>query len=80
VDRFIFGPRTHVFTSEAIFVPRSEQSPEGQGYLLAVVTDMTKNTSCLQVLDAENVSAGPLGIAHLSHRVPIGFHGTWKGA
>jgi carotenoid cleavage dioxygenase len=80
VERYSFGPRTHVLTSEAIFVPRSEQSPEGQGYLLAVVTDMTKNTSCLQVLDAENISAGPLGTAHLSHRVPIGFHGTWRAA
>ena len=80
VDRYSFGPRSHVFTSEAIFVPKSDDAAEGQGYLLSVVTDLNQNLSSLYVMDAENVAAGPLGIAHLSHRVPVGFHGGWRPA
>jgi carotenoid cleavage dioxygenase-like enzyme len=32
------------------------------------------------VFDAQNISAGPLGKAWVSHRVPVCFHGTWKSA
>jgi len=48
--------------------------------LLSVVTDMSTETSNLQVLDAENVTAGPIGVAQLPHRVPVGFHGGWRPA
>ena len=78
VERYNFGPRETVFTSEAIFVPKSEDAPEGCGYLLAVVTDMTEGTSALHIIDAENVGAGPVAVAQLNHRVPVGFHGGWR--
>jgi carotenoid cleavage dioxygenase len=32
------------------------------------------------VFDAQNLKDGPLALAHLSHRVPAGFHGNWRDA
>ncbi|QFU75139.1 carotenoid oxygenase family protein [Halioglobus maricola] len=64
--------------SEALFVPRSEDAAEGEGYLLAVVTDFTTRLSGLWIFDALDISSGPMAKAHLSHRVPPGFHGTWR--
>ena len=80
VDRYSCGDRAHCFTSEAIFVPRSDTAPEGDGFLLSVVTDMRDNHSSLQIMDAQNISAGPLALAHLAHRGPVGFHGGWRPA
>jgi carotenoid cleavage dioxygenase len=77
--------RTHVlpggsFVGEPIFVPRAENSPEGEGFLLALVYRAAENRSDLLVLDAENVDAAPIATVRLPHRVPFGFHGNWGAA
>lgn len=72
---FSFGQSV---TSEAIFVPRSADSAEGDGFLMSVVTSLETNTSALYVFDALSLAQGPLAIARLSHRVPAGFHGGWR--
>ncbi len=74
----IWDPGPHDVAGEPIFVPRSENAPEGDGWLLAVVYRGSENRSDLAVLDATNVAAGPVALAHLSHRVPAGFHGNWR--
>ncbi len=73
-----FSMPTELVTGEAIFVPRSDDAKEGEGYLLSNVYDATTDKSHLLVLDAENLSAGPLAKAYLDHRVPFGFHGNWR--
>ncbi len=74
--------RTHdlspaAFTSEAVFVPRSPQAHEGEGFLLAVVYQQEEGRSDLLILDAKNVESKPLATVKLPHRVPYGFHGNW---
>ncbi|MEH6581031.1 MAG: carotenoid oxygenase family protein [Halioglobus sp.] len=64
--------------SESLFVPRNAEAAEGDGYLLTVVTSFETRTSSLYIFDALNISQGPLAKAHLSHYVPVGFHGTWR--
>lgn len=64
--------------SEPVFVPRSTKAGEGDGWLLAVAWREQENRSDLLILDAMNVSAGPLAIARLPHRIPFGFHGNWR--
>lgn len=64
-------------TNEPVFVPKSADSAEGEGFLLANVYDDNSKATHLVILDAENVSAGPLAKAYLDHRVPFGFHGNW---
>jgi len=64
-------------TNEPVFVPKSEDAAEGEGFLLANVYDDNRKATHLVILDAQNVSAGPLAKAYLDHRVPFGFHGNW---
>jgi len=63
--------------SEPVFVARAGSSEEGDGWLLATVFDEARNASHLAVLDAQGLEAGPVARAHLDHRVPAGFHGSW---
>ncbi len=65
-------------TGEPVFVPRSEDAEEGDGYLVSVVYRAAENRSDLLFLDATNVADGPIACAELPHRVPYGFHGNWK--
>ncbi len=64
-------------TNEPIFVPKSETAAEGEGFLLANIYDSQRKASQLIILDAENVTDGPLATAYLDHRIPFGFHGNW---
>ncbi len=66
--------------SEPVFVPRFADAPEGAGWLLAVAYRGAEKRSDLLVLDAEELGAGPVAVAMLSHRVPHGFHGAWRDA
>jgi len=66
--------------SEPVFVERSKDAAEGDGWLLAAVWRAQENTSDLAVFNAGDVDAGPVALVHLGHRVPDGFHGNWVGA
>ena len=66
--------------SEPVFVERSKDAAEGDGWLLAVVWRARENRSDLAVFNATDVEAGPVALVHLGHRVPDGFHGNWVGA
>jgi len=66
--------------SEPVFVPRTADSAEGDGWILATIFRGAESRSDLAVFDASAVDAGPIALAHLSHRVPFGFHGNWRTA
>ncbi len=65
---------------EPVFVPRSPDAAEGDGYLLDLVYRASEGRSDLLVLDATNVAGGPLATIQMPHRVPFGFHGNWRPA
>jgi carotenoid cleavage dioxygenase-like enzyme len=62
---------------EAQFVPRSRNSPEGDGWLLVPVRRVSKMHSELVILDALNIAAGPVATLKLPVRIRDVFHGTW---
>jgi carotenoid cleavage dioxygenase-like enzyme len=62
---------------EAVFVPRSDSAPEGDGFLLATVYRWAEDRSDVLVLDASNVEAAPLAVVRIPQRIPFGFHGNW---
>jgi len=78
------GKRTvHNFTAgdvpgEPIFIPRSADAAEGDGWIIAVVYRAAENVSELVVFDAQDMAAGPIASAKLPRRVPFGFHGNWR--
>ena len=62
---------------EPIFVPRTAESAEDDGWLLSLVYSAAEHRSRLVVLDARDVESDPVAVAHLRHHVPLGFHGTF---
>jgi carotenoid cleavage dioxygenase-like enzyme len=76
-DMYLF-PAPDV-VSEGVFVPRSPDAEEGDGWLLATVWRGATNTSDLVIFDARALAKGPVCTASLPHRVPVGFHGNWFG-
>jgi carotenoid cleavage dioxygenase-like enzyme len=76
-DRYSFGAST---VSEPLFVPKSADAAEGEGYLLTVTTDFETRTSALRILNAQDLASGPIASVHLSHYLPTGFHGAWRPA
>ena len=65
---------------EPVFVPRSADAVEGDGWVLAVAYRGADNRSDLLVFDAADIAAGPMAQAHAPRRVPFGFHGNWRSA
>jgi carotenoid cleavage dioxygenase len=62
---------------EPVFVPRSADAAESDGFVLSLVYDGNTDGSYLAILDAQNMSAEPLAKCHLKHRIPMGFHGNF---
>lgn len=66
--------------SEPVFVPRSGDADEGDGWVLATAYRGEEDRSDLVVFDAQAIAAGPIATAKLPRRLPFGFHGNWVGA
>ena len=68
-------------TAEAVFVADPERTrQEDGGWLLSYVYDAQTDLSDLVVVDAQDISAGPVATVSLAARVPWGFHGNWMPA
>ena len=63
---------------EPVFVPRSADAAEGDGWILATIYRSDEGRSDLAVFEATDIAKGPVALAHLSSRVPAGFHGNWR--
>ncbi|MEO8925787.1 MAG: carotenoid oxygenase family protein [Caulobacteraceae bacterium] len=67
-------------TGEPIFVPRSSDAPEGDGWVISVVYRGEEDRSDFLIFDAQDLPAGPIATAQMPRRVPFGFHGNWRAA
>jgi len=76
-ERKIFDPGPSSFMSEAVFAPRPGSTEEGDGYLLVPVFRAHENRSDVLLLDAMNISAGPLATIKLPFRMNPSFHGNF---
>jgi all-trans-8'-apo-beta-carotenal 15,15'-oxygenase len=69
--------------SEPVLVPRPGAGAgraEDDGWVLALVYDPTSDASNVTVLDARDLSAGPLARAWFDHHVPGTYHGAFAPA
>ncbi len=62
---------------EAVFVPRTGDAGEGDGWLLLLVYSADTDSSALHVLNADDVEGEAQAVIDLPQRVPAGFHGNW---
>jgi carotenoid cleavage dioxygenase-like enzyme len=65
------------FALEPVFVPRSDDAGEDEGWVLSYVYDAATDRSDVVVLAADDFTAEPVATVHLPQRVPFGFHGNW---
>jgi carotenoid cleavage dioxygenase len=60
---------------EFVFVPRSTDAPEGEGWVMGYVIDRDAGATDLAILDAATLS--DVARVHIPHVIPAGFHGNW---
>ena len=62
---------------EPVFVPKSPDAAENDGWLLVFRYDRERDRSDLVILDANEFEGDPVAVVQLPRRVPIGLHGSW---
>ncbi len=62
---------------EAVFVPRSDDADEDDGWVMTYVYDASSNKTDVVIQHAQDFSGAPVATIHLPARVPFGFHGNW---
>ncbi|GJQ13502.1 hypothetical protein GpartN1_g5293.t1 [Galdieria partita] len=73
----VWIPKSYEFAGEPLFVPIPCSKREDQGYLLTVVYDGSRHLSYLAILDAQQVSDGPICRIDFPIHIPHGLHGCW---
>ena len=79
-SREIYELPTHESGAEPVFIPAINSTSEDEGYLMSFVYDKSTNGSSVQILNAQQISKGPIAKVILPQRVPYGFHGSWVPA
>jgi len=77
VERQLWSAAPRGFVSEPIFVSRPNSEKEDDGWVLALVYDAAHHRSDVVILDARNLSQGPVARLHLKHHIPYGLHGSF---
>ena len=70
-----FGPDR--YGSEAPFAPADNAQSEDDGYLVSFITDLAEKRSECVVLDARDITAGPVARIILPHQISSGTHAAW---
>ncbi|NIJ07570.1 carotenoid cleavage dioxygenase [Sphingomonas vulcanisoli] len=68
------------YAGEFVFVPRSVDAAEDDGWLIGLVIDAGGATTTLEIINARAIEAAPVASIRLPHRVPPGIHGAWLPA
>ncbi|KZN40727.1 hypothetical protein N474_15760 [Pseudoalteromonas luteoviolacea CPMOR-2] len=55
----------------------NQNNKESGGYLIGTALHIPSKRTCLNILRADDVSAGPICRAWLPHVIPLGFHGNF---
>ncbi|MEM7465847.1 MAG: carotenoid oxygenase family protein [Pseudomonadota bacterium] len=74
-----FAAAAGEFVSEASFAPRTGAIEEDDGFLVSFTTNLREDISECIVMDARNLSAGPICRIQLPHRICSGTHAAWAG-
>ncbi|KAL2140407.1 hypothetical protein VTI28DRAFT_3827 [Corynascus sepedonium] len=75
----LFDPGLRCTVEEPIFIPRSGNAPEGDGWVLGMVQRLDVNRSDLVVLDTNNF-VQPVAVVQLPFRTKGQIHGNWVDA
>jgi 8'-apo-carotenoid 13,14-cleaving dioxygenase len=76
-DRWAYDYGAGRGAGEAVFVEREGSTSEDDGYLMAFTHAHDGSSASFVVLDAQDITRGPIAEVLLPVRVPYGFHGNW---
>ena len=76
-EESLWSPGAGGIPGEFVFVPANAQSGEDEGWLIGYVYDGNRDGSDLVILDATDLSSGPVARIGMPQRVPFGFHGNF---
>lgn len=62
---------------ENTFIPRSAKSPEGDGYVIGVGSNVAEMESEIYIIDSMHMEAGPVATIKLPFRLRGGTHTNW---
>ncbi|GGH36961.1 carotenoid oxygenase family protein [Microbacterium album] len=62
---------------EPVFIPRSDDAPEGDGFLVALVNRLPFAHTELIVIDTARFADGPVATVHIPLHIRPTFHGLW---
>ncbi|KLO96783.1 lignostilbene alpha,beta-dioxygenase I [Fusarium fujikuroi] len=71
-----YWPGENCYCQEPAFVPRSDDAPEGDGWVMFVVERRDLNVSNLVIVDTRDFKT-PIAVAELPLRVRPQIHGNW---
>lgn len=66
-----------VYCSEVGVAPKVGGTAEDDAYLVTLTTDVARDRSECWVLDAADVTAGPVAVLRLPQRISSGTHAAW---
>ncbi|KAK3314351.1 carotenoid oxygenase [Apodospora peruviana] len=72
----MFDPGHNCTVEEPIFIPRSKDAEEGDGWVLGMIQRLDVNRSDLVVLDTKQFEK-PVAVVQLPFRTKIQIHGNW---
>ncbi|QQN37403.1 carotenoid oxygenase family protein (plasmid) [Rahnella aceris] len=65
---------------EPIFVPRSKNAAEGDGYVITLLNHLHGHDTELVVLDSLKMTTGPVARIKIPFRMRMSLHGNWTSA
>lgn len=78
IEKFFPGDTHGLY--EPQFVPRHDNAPEGDGYLIGVANNYAEMKSELVIADAQDLAAGPIARVKLPFRLHMQVHGWWASS
>lgn len=74
-QNFDFGASKSI--GETIYVPKNNPQSEDDGYLMTFVYCSDTDSSDFVILDAKDITKGPIATVKMPRRIPYGLHGNW---
>ncbi len=62
---------------EFVFVPRSVDAAEDDGWLVGLVVEADGDATALEIIAAHAIEDPPVATVRIPHRIPPGIHGAW---
>ncbi|KAI1381231.1 carotenoid oxygenase [Hypoxylon crocopeplum] len=62
---------------EVAFIPRHEDAPEADGYIISIANRHDTSLTNIIILDTLDMAKGPIAVIELPFRLRNGIHGSW---